>query len=145
MIAQTAIGNNMLGLGLITHFTTVIIATIPLNGTDIFIASAYITGSLLLSLGIFIELFDIQKNVLRSWHFYAASALSLLSFIGPIFSCWILYMLSHEENKQPKTVGRFIASLFALKIHPIVLLIWSIAVGIASALLVQQHDPYFSH
>jgi hypothetical protein len=142
VIAKTVIGNNAVGLGLITHFTAVIIAMVPFAQSDTFITGIYVSGSLLLSLGIFVELFDTQENVLKNWHFYAASALSLLAFIGPLFSCWILYLLSKEEKK---TAGGFIASVFALQVHPIVLLIWSIAIGIALALLFQQHDPYFSH
>lgn len=142
MIAKTVIGNNALGLGLITHFTAVIIAMVPFRDTNTYITYIYVTGSLLLSLGIFIELFGKQENVFRNWHFYAASLLSLLAFVGPLFSCWILYILSKEEKQ---TVGGFIASLFGLKVHPSVLLIWSIAIGITLAILFQQHDPYFSH
>lgn len=142
MIAKTLSGNNTIGIGLITHFTAILIAMIPLGGVDNVITYIYVTGSLLLSLGIFVELFDKQKNIFKNWHFYAASALSLLAFIGPLFSCWILYILSKGEKKS---VGGFIASLFALKVHPIVLLIWTIAMGITLAILFQQHDPYFSH
>lgn len=145
MIAKTVIGNNALGLGLITHIMAIIIAMIPFQGTDSVITYTYVAGSLLLSIGIFIELVDKQESVLKNWHFYAASALSLLAFIGPLFSCWILYAMSDEINKQPKTAGGFITALFALKIHPIVLLIWSITIATALATAVQQHDPYFLH
>lgn len=145
MIAKTVIGNNALGLGLITHSMAIILAMVPFQGTDAVITYTYMAGSLSLSIGIFIELVDKQENVLKNWHLYAASALSLLAFIGPLFSCWILYAMSDETNKQPKTAGGFITSLFALKVHAIVLLIWSITIATALAIAVQQHDPYFLH
>ena len=142
MIAKTVIGNNVIGIGLITHLTAIIIAMIPLQGTDTFITSIYVTGSLLISLGVFIELYDKQENIFKNWHFYAASALSLLAFIGPLFSCWILYILNEEKNIS---VGGFITSLLALKVHPVILLILSITIGISLTILFQQNDPYFSH
>jgi cell division protein FtsW (lipid II flippase) len=143
MIAKTFAGNNLLGLGLISHVTAIIIAMVPFQETESLIA--YLMGSLLLSLAILIELLGHQESVFKNWHFYAASILSLLAVIGPIFACWILYILSDEENKHPKTAGGFITSIFALKVHPIALLIWTIAIIIPLAILAQQYDPYFSH
>lgn len=143
MIAKTFVGNNVLGLGLISHFTAIIIAMVPFQESEALIA--YLLGSFLLSLGIFIELLDHQESVLKNWHFYAASVLSLLAIIGPIFASWILYTLSDEEKKHHKTAGGFITSIFALKVHLIAFLIWSIALVITLAIFAQQHDPYFAH
>lgn len=144
MLARTTIGNNALGLGLMTHIMAVVIAMIPSAANDIFIFSAYMIGSFLLSLGIFLELFEMQKNVLRHWHFYVAAILSLLAFIGPIFSCWILYLLNEKETHEQKTAGNFISALFAIKVHPIALFIWSISIVITLSLLIPLNDPYFS-
>lgn len=144
MIAKTFIGNNALALGLLTHITAIIIAMIPLGETGQSVFSVYIFGTFLISIGIFNELRNHQKTVLKHWHFYAASILSLLAVIGPLFSCWILYTFSEKETSR-KSVGGFIVSLLTLKIYPIVLLIWSIAIAFGVSLLFRQYDPYFSH
>lgn len=144
MIVKTNIGNNAFGLGLLTHIAAITVAMVPFGDTNTFITSVYILGSLLISIAIFSELLYHQKSVLKSWHFYAASALSLLAFIGPLFSCWILYTVS-EEEKSKKSVGKFITSLLSLKIHPALLFFWLIAAMVSTSVFVRDNDPYFTH
>lgn len=143
MIAKTVIGNNALGIGLLTHIAAITVTAVPLGNTDEWNLMVYIFGTFLMSVGIFSELLDHQKTVLKSWHFYAASALSLLAFIGPLFSCWILYTASNEKESQ-KSVGGFIRSLLGLKIHPLILFIWLTAGLAGLTLLFYRYDPYFS-
>ena len=143
MITKTFAGSNLLVLGLVSHFSGIILGMMAFEGAGIFSISTYLIGSLLLTLGLFIEFNHLKKRPLSNWHFYMASIFSLFLVVGPIGSLWILYKLCNEE-KQPKTLTGFTASIFTMNVHPVVLGIWCITFFIVFVLIFQQNDPYFS-
>lgn len=142
MIAKTVIGNNVFGLGLISHVMAIVSGMLTIEEGEILSVGYYLLGCLFIIIGIFVEFNIRQKRILSNFDFYSALALSLLSIIGPILVFWILYSFSKEEN-QPTTAGNFIASIFTLKVHPLALLVWSTLLFIILAVLFQQNDPYF--
>lgn len=142
MIAKTVIGNNVFGLGLISHVIAIVSGMLTIEEGEILSVGYYLLGCLFIIIGIFVEFNIRQKRILSNFDFYSALALSLLSIIGPILVFWILYSFSKEEN-QPTTAGNFIGSIFTLKVHPLALLVWSTLLFIILAVLFQQNDPYF--
>lgn len=145
MIAKTFLGNNLLGLGLISHFTAMIIGMLAIQNAGVISAVLYFVGYLFFMLGIFLELQTQQNTVLKNWHFYTSSVLALFPIVGPIITFVLLYKVHNARSQQSKTLTGFITSIFALKVHPILLMIWSITIAIALAFTFQQHDPYFSY
>ncbi len=143
MITKTFVGRNILVLGLINHFSAIIIGMMAFKGAGVFSISMYLIGSLLLTLGLFIEFNHQKKKPLSNWHFYVASVFSLFLVAGPIVVLWVLYALCNED-KQPKTFIDFVTSVFAMRVHPIVLGIWSIVFLIVFVIIFEQNDPYFS-
>lgn len=134
MIAKTAIADNLLGLGLLSHITALVIAAVPrLEGVGIIL---YLIATFFLLVGAFLT----WDRVGKESRFYTACAAALFPLIGPFITLKLVYSLSGKKVKEP-----WITSVFTLKIHSAVLLVWSLALAIAIVLTFQQYDPYFSN
>lgn len=134
MIAKTAIADNLLGLGFLSHITALVIAAVPrLGGVGIIF---YLIATFFLLIGAFLTWDKVGKKS----RFYIACAAAFFPLIGPFVTLKLVYSLSEKRGKEP-----WITSVFTLKIHPAVLLVWSVALAIAVALTFQQYDPYFSN
>lgn len=125
MIAKTSLGNNLLGLGLFSHMNALWIGMIPqLDTIAIFL---YFAAIFLLIAGLTVEWVNPRTDVL----FYAACGASILPLIGPFTALKMVHSHSRKNNEIPPKKG-WIASVFTLKIHPIALLVWIIALTIMS-------------
>lgn len=125
MIAKTSLGNNLLGLGLFSHMNALWIGMIPqLDTIAIFL---YFAAIFLLIAGLTVEWVNPRTDA----RFYAACGVSILPLIGPFTALKMVYSHSRKNNETPSTKG-WIASVFTLKIHPIALLVWMIALTVVS-------------
>lgn len=126
MIAKTSLGSNLLGLGLFSHINALWIGMIPQS--DTLAVFLYIAAIFLLIAGLMVE-WDNPKN---DTLFYTACGVSILPLIGPFIALKMAHSHSRQETETPSE-KRWITSVFTLYIHPIVLLIWMIALMIISA------------
>lgn len=134
MIAKTVIANNLLGLGLLSHITALVIAAVPrLEGVGIIL---YLIATFFLLFGVFLT----SDRRGKERRFYIACAATFFPLIGPFVTLKLVYTLSEKRAKET-----WITSVFTLKIHPAAVLVWSVVLAIAVALTFQQYDPYFSN
>lgn len=135
MIAKTALGNNLLGLGLLNHLCALVIAATPLLERVGIVF--YLIATVLLVLGLFSQ----WNAPLRDSRFYAACAAAILPLVGPFIALKMVYF---EKRGEHPAQEHWITSTFALRIHPAVLLLWSVALAVTVAVTFQQHDRYFA-
>lgn len=134
MIVKIVIADNLLGLGLLSHISALVIATVPrLEGVG---AILYLVAAFFLLSGTFLT-WDREGKQSR---FYIACAAAFFPLIGPFLTLKMAHALSEKRIKKP-----WITSVFALKIHPVAVLVWSVALAAAVILAFQQYDPYFSN
>lgn len=136
MIAKTALGNNLLGLGLLSHLCALVIAITPL--LEEVGAVLYLIATLFLVLGLYSQWNAPGKDS----RFYTACAAATLPLVGPFVALKMVYFEKRDERPAKE---HWITSVFALRIHPAVLLVWSVALAITVAVTFQQHDRYFAN
>lgn len=134
MITKTVIKDNLLGLGLLSHIGALVIAAVPrLDGVG---AILYLIATFLLLSWVFLT-WDREGEKSR---FYIACIVAFFPLIGPLLTMKMVHPLSEKRGNKS-----WIMSVFTLQIHPTVVLVWIIAIAVATALTFQQYDPYFSN
>lgn len=94
MITKTALTNNLLRLGLLSHISALVIATIPiLEETG---AILYIITTCFLLFGIFLT----QERWKEDRRFYIACAAAFFPLIGPLLTLRLLYTVSRKRAKE---------------------------------------------
>lgn len=134
MITKKVIKDNLLGLGLLSHIGALVIAAIPrLDGVG---ATLYLIATFFLLFGAFLT-WGRKGNKGR---LFIACAVAFFPLIGPLLTLKMMHSLSEKREQEP-----LIMSVFTLKIHPTVVLVWIVAIAVATVLTFQQDDSYFSN
>ncbi len=118
---------NLLGLGILSHITALILAMIP--RFELLGVFLYVFAFIFLIAGITAQWKAPHKEV----RFYITILLALLPLAGPIVSL----KLASSQLKN-KDTGRFLP-----RVHPVALLIWGLILAAAITVTSIGEDPYF--
>lgn len=143
-IAYTTPGRNALSTGLVSHITALIAGMMTVSGAQTFFCVAYGFACLAFALGAYTELKDRGYAPLRSLHFYAAAAASLVPVIGPIAALLMLYAAQGNRKGEPFTLWGMLSAIPRLKVNLLVLFVFLAILFIFFALSNRQHDPHFN-
>ncbi len=142
MMVKTFAGNNLLGLGFLNHFSSIILGMIAFDGGSVLSAYTYLIGNLFFMFGFFME-FNHQQKIFKYGYYFMACVFAFFPIVGPIGALWVLYSFRNIDNPQIKTFKWFVVSVFSINVHPLVLLIWSVIFFVTFAIIFKQNDPYF--
>jgi hypothetical protein len=142
-VAYTAVGRNLLFVGLVTHVAALFLSMTPDFGIRSYFYFLYLSSWALSVAGLFLEMRDRGYRPAREVRFLLLSLVALLPFIGPLTAWIALYLLAGTRKTTPFSLFGMIASFFRLRASGAVLLITLLLLSALFAFIYSTHDPYF--
>lgn len=142
-IASTAVGNNAIVIGLMSHGAALLMAMMPASGAGYLFSVLYPLYWILFVLGLYKEMHQRSLSPLGAWRFYAACAATIIPILGPLAALITLYsMQGNSTVKQDRSPG-FFSSLAGLRANSLLIVLFVVILFLLFAMMSIRNDPYF--